>query len=165
MNTAPKRRSTPIHVGLLVVAGAAYSAVMFGPQLAGASNVKPVDFRNLLPAPDAAAESAAAKRILTLLRTQISRYQEDHQGESPRLLDRGWDELIEARSPDANNPRYLSAAPVNPRVMSSALGRWEDADLVAQGDRSARPGWYYNQATGEICAAEFDESTGTWRSN
>lgn len=165
MNTASKRRSTSIRVGLLVVAGAGYSAVMFGPQLAGASNIKPVDFRNLLPAPDAAAESATAKRILTLLRTQISRYKADHQGEPPRLLDRGWSELIEARSPDADSPRYLSAAPVNPRVMSSALGRWEDADLAVHDDRSARPGWYYNQATGEIRAAEFDESTETWRSN
>lgn len=165
MHAASKQSPSSLRAALLVVAVGAYAGVMFGPQLAGASNVKPVDFKNLTPVSDPAAEAAMAKRLLVLLRTQIARYREDHQGQPPHLIERGWEELIDARSPDLDNPRYLSAAPVNPRVMSSALGRWEGADTAAQGLSGARPGWYYNSSTGEIRAAEFDELTGNWDSN
>jgi len=77
---------------------------------------------------------------LQTIRSQIELYRVRNNGNYPPSLETGtWDDLIGAD--------YMRTAPVNPRTSASAIGAADGADV----------GWIWDDATGTLSAAYFNE--------
>ncbi|MEM7681825.1 MAG: prepilin-type N-terminal cleavage/methylation domain-containing protein [Planctomycetota bacterium] len=102
-----------------------------------------------------AAKSGNLETQLRQIRSQITLYSNEHNGDYPTLTGANWDDLIQFTDIDGGNSAtqtathvygpYLLEEPINPFTNSSLVNT-----TVTGG--AATDGWAYNVATGEVRA-------------
>jgi general secretion pathway protein G len=102
---------------------------------------------------------------LQTIRSQIELFRVRNNGNAPDLAgaqDASFVDLI--TDPDAAGPErpYLQVRPLNPRNNRNAVAAGGRAEAEGAPAAADGPGWYFDEATGQIFAAGFNETTNRW---